>query len=363
MIQPFSIDPVHQLRSSSEATFLDYAITNGLPLTVYPMTQAMRILFNGTCATGVRVHSSGMDWSVRARKEVILSAGVFHSPQLLMVSGVGPASTLRGHNISVVKDLPGVGQNMHDSCAIGGVMHKTNITNPAITQAVMNDYINNGTGILTNSGGDVLAFEKLPPAFRSKLSNTTLEALSQWPEDWPDMEFLPLNRGGPTDAAGAEVSMLMVATISRGNMTIRSRSMLDKPLINTNWLLDPADQELAVQAYRRAREIWTYFPATGVDVGEEQAPGANVTTDAQLLEYIKEQGVSAIHHGSSTNMMGRADEAMAVVDSHGKVFGLQGLRVIDSSSFRFTPPGHTQATTCELLLSLVWDLQGLYVLT
>jgi choline dehydrogenase len=85
----------------------------------------------------------------------------------------------------------------------------------------------------------------------------------------------------------------------------------------------------------------------GKQTGPEVKPGANYTTDAQLLEYIRTKGIGAVHHASSTNKMGLANDTMAVVDSHGKVFGVKNLRVIDSSSFRFTPPGHTQGATCK----------------
>ncbi|KAI7601609.1 hypothetical protein D0864_15704, partial [Hortaea werneckii] len=346
---PFTIDPVSQLRSSSESTFLDHTINAELPLTVYPMTQAMRILFNNdTRATGIQAHGSGMDWKIHARKEVILSAGVMHSPQLLMVSGIGPASALHAHNITVIKDLPGVGQNMQDSCAIGAVIRQTNITNPLpITSETITAFRQNRTGILTNSGGDVLSFEKLPAKYRSHLSNTTRSQLAQWPADWPELELIPLNRGGPTYAsAGSSIAILMTAALSRGNLTITSPSMHDAPLLSPNWLLHPADQELAIQAYRRARELWTFFPGVGVDIGtEEMKPGGNVTSDAELLEYVRQRGVSGIHHASSTCMMGKRGEEGAVVDSKGKVFGTEGLRVVDASSFRFTPPDHTQAAT------------------
>ncbi|RMY97455.1 hypothetical protein D0860_08645 [Hortaea werneckii] len=357
---PFTIDPVSQLRSSSESTFLDQAINAELPLTVYPMTQAMRILFNNsTRATGIQAHSSGMDWKIHARREVILSAGVMHSPQLLMVSGIGPASILHAHNITLIKDLPGVGQNMHDSCAIGAVIRQTNITNPLpITSETISTFQQNRTGILTNSGGDVLSFEKLPAKYRAHLSNTTRSQLAQWPTDWPEIEHIPLNRGGPTDAsAGSSIAILMTATLSRGNLTITSPSMHDAPLLSPNWLLHPADQDLAIQAYRRARELWTFFPGVGVDIGvEEMRPGSNVTSDKELLEYIRQQGVSGIHHASSTCMMGKTGEEGAVVDSKGRVFGTQGLRVVDASSFRSTPPGHTQAATYCHAEKLVEDI-------
>ncbi|KAK5120298.1 hypothetical protein LTR85_006504 [Meristemomyces frigidus] len=321
----FTIDPVHQMRSSSEATFLDHAITHGLPMTVYPMTQAMRIVFDKQKrATGVEVQSAGMNWTVSARNEVIVSAGVCHSPQLLMVSGIGPAETLNAHNITVVKDLPAVGQNMHDYCNIGGMTYNSSIKTPAVTTAVIEQYINNASGILTNSGGDVLGFEKLPAHLRKCMSNATLEQLAQWPADWPEVEYIPpppVGRQGPR---------------------LRSDGMLSKPVISTNWLLEKADQEVAVQAYRRARVVWQQIPEA-IKTSEEIFPGTNMTTDEQLLEAIR-------------GIMGHANETMAVVDSHARVFGVERLRVIDSPSFRFTPPGHTQAATYAHAEKLVEDV-------
>lgn len=93
-----------------------------------------------------------------------------------------------------------------------------------------------------------------------------------------------------------------------------------------------------------------------VVIGSEITPGANVTSDADLLAYIRSDGISAIHHATSTNMMGMANETMAVVDPHGRVYGVSGLRVIDSSSFRFTPPGHTQGATYAHAEKLVSDI-------
>lgn len=277
-----------------------------------------------------------------------------------MVSGIGPAKVLKEHDIPIVADLPGVGQNLYDSCNVGAVVHNVTLNRVAIdSEQAVQGYINNATGTLTNSGGDVLSFEKLPAAYRTQLSKDTQARLAEWPSNWPEVEYTASSRGGPanTVSAGAasDIGILLVKTLSRGNVTICSASMKDRPVISTNWLLDDADKEVAVQAYKRAREIWTHVDPT--ITGPETTPGTNVTTDADLLQYIRANGYNrAIHHGSSTCMMGRANETLAVVDSHGKVFGTQRLRVIDSSSFRFTPPGHTQAATYAHAEKLVMDV-------
>jgi choline dehydrogenase len=288
-----------------------------------------------------------------------------------MVSGIGPAATLKKYNISVVSDLPGVGQNMHDSCNIGGVSYPINLISPstittnatALTAATY-EYLHNQTGVLTNPGGDFLNWEKLPAAYRANLSSNALADLSIFPSDWPEIEYVVNSdkgslQGAATSASNsATIGSLLIAATSRGNVTIRSASMDDKPVISTNWLQTRADQEVAIQAYRRAREVWTYM--ANITTGPESLPGANYTTDTQILSYIQSKGISAIHHATSTNMMGRKNESMAVVDSHGKVFGVQNLRVIDSSSFRFTPPGHTQEATYAHAEKLVDDIKKGY---
>ena len=129
---------------------------------------------------------------------------------------------------------------------------------------------------------------------------------------------------------------------------------MDPPVINPGWLREGSDQEVAIEAYRRARRAWQAIP-DGIRIGEEVSPGNNVTADAQLLDYIK-QHIAPIHHASSSCAMGKPDNPMAVVDSKARVFGVQRLRVIDSSSFPFTPPGHTQRVTHPHAEKLVEDL-------
>jgi choline dehydrogenase len=274
------------------------------------MTQALQVIFNkDQRASGVKVQSAGRNYTLSARNEVILSAGAFHSPQLLMVSGIGPREVLKEHNIPVLADRPGVGQNLHDSCNAGGVTFPVSVISTAIRQRdpeyearAVEQFRSNGSGILTNGGGDVLSFEKLPDSCRARLSNATRDRLAEWPADWPETEYVLSSSGRTLEGSSAtaenyvSIGILLVGALSRGNVTIQSASMLDKPVISTNWLLDEADQEVAVQAYRRIREFWSHVPIT---TGPEESPGSNVTSDADLLEYIR-GAVGPIHHASST---------------------------------------------------------------
>lgn len=226
-----------------------------------------------------------------------------------MVSGIGPREVLQQHNIPVLANHPGVGQNMHDSCNAGGITFPVSVISTAIRKRdpgyearAVEQFRSNGSGILTNGGGDVLSFEKLPDSYHARLSNNTRQRLAEWPVDWPETEYVLSSSGRTLEDSSADgenyvsIGILLVGALSRGNVTITSGSMLDKPVISSNWLLDEADQEVAVQAYRRIREFWSQVP---IITGLEEAPGSNVTSDADLLKYIR-GAVAPIHHASST---------------------------------------------------------------
>ena len=144
----------------------------------------------------------------------------------------------------------------------------------------------------------------------------------------------------------ATLAAALVAPLSRGNISISSADTADQPLINPNWLTHPADQEVAVAAYKRARQVFeTPVMQQGVDIGSEYFPGANVTTDAQILNLIR-QSFNTVSHPSSTCKMGISNDTNAVVDTQGRVYGAQNLRVVDASIFPFLPPGLPQGTVC-----------------
>jgi choline dehydrogenase len=358
-----TIDHRTGLRSSAESTFLAQAF--GRPgLIVYINSMARNIIIENGTAVGVNVTNYGQrSFTLKANKAVILSAGVWHSPQLLMVSGIGPKAVLEKHDIPVVKDLPGVGQNVHDTCNIGGPSWEvsgigfTSWQKPAMMEEAVKMLLQNNTGPLTNIGLDVGAWEKLPNSSRSALSASTIADLAQWPADWPELEYEisasshELLSSSDTSKQHGAFGILLVAATSRGNMTIRSASNEVAPIINPNWLATKTDQEVAIQAYKRGRKA---FQAV-LSRGKEVFPGSNVTTDADLLQAIK-GAISPIHHATSSCAMGKSGNPMAVVDSKGRVFGVKGLRVIDSSSFPFTPPGHTMGVTYGHAEKLVQDI-------
>ncbi|KAF2497648.1 alcohol oxidase, partial [Lophium mytilinum] len=353
-----TINPNGEARDSSETSFLKQAMAN-TKITVYPLTMAKKILFkNTTVASGVQVEQAGAKWTLTARKEVIISAGAFQSPQLLMVSGIGPRATLEGLSIPLISDLAGVGQNMWDHVFFGtvsriGVTTASRLTNDvAFAAEAVVDYAS-GTGMLTANGVGVIGWEKLPDNVRRSLSKDTIAALNSFPSDWPEIEYMGLDgvlgywRNALDQFVDSSqygsVGAALVAPLSRGNVTITSADTNDAPVINPNWLTHPADVEVALAAFKRTREVWNNIAVRGT----EYLPGSNVTSDADIIDFIRNSALQ-VWHASATCAMGKAGDPKAVVDSTAKVFGVKGLRVVDASIFPFLPPGHPQSTCYAL---------------
>ncbi|KAK3939410.1 alcohol oxidase [Diplogelasinospora grovesii] len=348
-----TIDPEDATRSSSETGYLRLAIQS-TQLMAHTRTQALKILFTGTKATGVSVNTAGVAYTLTANKEVIVSAGTFHSPQLLMVSGVGPKAALQSLGIPVISDLPGVGQNLHDQIffsvqsGLKVPSRASALADAAQQPTYLQQYLSNASGPLSSSGG-YIAFEKLPATSRAALSNRTQTLLSALPSDWPEIEYLAGSFAGSasTGVTTGDLSAAILSPFSRGNVTLTSASMTDAPLINMGWLSDPADAEMAVAAFKRLRQAWNSSAIAPAKVGTEITPGSAVQSDADILNYIKGAAIQ-IWHACGTCAMGTNAAAGAVVDYRGKVFGVDGLRVVDASVLPFALPGHPQATIYAL---------------
>lgn len=362
----FTINATTMTRDSSATSFLRQSLAYDNYF-LYPWTMAKRIVFDDASKTakGVVVDTAGAEYYLEARKEVILSAGAFGSPQLLLVSGVGNADTLRPLGIPVVADRPGVGQGMQDHIYFGP-SYRVNAPTisalgyPEFAAKAAADFNERAAGMYTNPVTDVLAWEKLPePMRRKSLSKASREALAALPDDWPELEYLSLSvylgwqtdsrTGDPHDGFNyASLAVALVAPQSRGNLTISSPDTAVPPLINPNFLSSPVDVELAVAGYKRARQFWNTRAMRPFLVGKqpEAFPGANVTTDAQILDIIK-RSYNTVYHAACTCAMGKPDDNMAVVDTQGRVYGVQGLRVVDASIFPSLPPGHPMATVCK----------------
>lgn len=261
-------------------------------------------------------------------------------------TGIGPASTLKSFSIPVLSDLPGVGQNLWDQIffnVLRGITVPntgTYLSTPAQQGAAVNQYKTDASGPYSSAGG-YLSFEKLPAKSRSGFSARTQSLLAQFPGDWPEIEYIA--SGFPSGNANfstiGAISGTILTPSSRGNVTIRSASVSDAPVINLGWLTDPADGEVLVAAFKRVREAWNSPAIAGIVAGPELVPGDAVASDADILTFIR-GAAQPIWHASSTCAMGKNGDAGAVIDSKARVFGVQGLRVVDNSATPFSVPGH-----------------------
>lgn len=366
-------------RETSKTAFLEPEIDKAHPnVLIFPSTMAKQVLFDSNKkATGVRVDTSGLEYTLDAKQEVILSAGAFQSPQLLMVSGVGPAETLEKHGIEVLADRPGVGQNLTDHILFG-TTHRVNVrTGSALAYGnatqVATSQFNAGHGPLTNPNVDMFGWEKL-----STLNTTLPRAAARnlttaFPPDWPEIEYIA--PGGyfgfshnyqtqpdlPTDGHNyATLVAGLVAPLSRGTVSIASPDAAAHPVIDPRWLSHPTDRALAVAAFRRVREIWaTEDMARGLSIGGEYFPGEAAVPSAdegKVWEFVQ-RSFNTIFHASCTCRMGRREgDVNAVVDARARVIGVEGLRVVDASSMALLPPGHPMATIYALAEKIAEDI-------
>ena len=201
----------------------------------------------------------------------------------------------------------------------------------------------------------MIAFEKIPNPFRSNFTKTAISALAQFPSDWPEVEYATGTILSPTGGVLGLIEAALAAPVSRGNVTIAGSDITTPPVFNMAWMTDPAnaDAQVAVAALKRIRQAWRSI--SNITSGPEVLPGPTVQSDAEILNYIRNASIP-LYHAGATCAMGKAGDANAVVDSRARVFGVEGLRVVDMSAAPFTPPGHPQATVYMLAELIAADI-------
>ena len=338
--QAYNMDTINQtlgVRSSSQSAYLR-PVLNRSNLAVFNFTLAQRIIFNHRKeATGVLVNN---DSFIMANKEVILSAGFVQSPQLLLVSGVGPASLLKSLSIPVVADRPGVGQNMKDQFATF-VTYQVNLLtgtelgiNSSYLDKAIAQWNTNGSGPLASPGGDLYSTEFIPNFLRANWSAAVNKSLAQFPPDWPHVGYAAypsIGEGTPAiavDPTGNYASVLVIlqAVSSTGYVSISSANMSDPPIINPMLLTNAADLEILVAAVKRMRAVFASSALAPVLIGSEVLPGESFQTDKEIVTYLRKTTYS-MSHGFATCRMGKSDDTMAVVDTHGSVYGVKNCEL------------------------------------
>jgi choline dehydrogenase len=307
-------------------------------LTVITGALATRILFEGLRAVGIAYEQAGHTWSVRARREVVLSGGPINNPQLLKLSGVGPAEELRAHGIEVVHDLRGVGENLQD--------HLEFYFQVASLQPIT---LYSWQGIL---GRAIVGAKWL--AFRNGLGSTNHFETGGFIRSragvaYPDIQyhFLPLavSYDGKHLATehGFQAHVGPMRSKSAGWVRLKSADPREHPRIFFNYMSHPDDWTEMRACVRLTREIFAQ-PAFDSYRGREIQPGSHVTGDEDIDAFIREKAESA-YHPSGTCRMGSSDDPLAVVDPETRVIGLRGLRIADSSIMPSITTGNLNAPT------------------
>ncbi|MGQ0430141.1 MAG: choline dehydrogenase [Gammaproteobacteria bacterium] len=337
-------------RSSAANAYLRPAMRRA-NLVVHTHALTTRILFDGRRAVGVRYRRGGATHDVRARREVILSAGAINTPQLLKLSGIGPAAELREHGIAVVRDLPGVGENLQD--------HLEFYFQVACTQPVT---LYSSIGLFSRAliGARWLLFKNGLGATNHFETGGFIRSRAGVP--YPDIQFhfLPLavsyDGSSLAQEHGFQAHVGPLRSKSRGWVRLSSANPLDKPKIRFNYMSHAEDWTEMRACVRLTREI---FAQAAFDRyrGREIQPGADVQADEQVDAFVRDKVESAFHP-SCTCRMGRRDDPMAVVDPEARVIGIEGLRVVDSSITPSITSGNINAPTIMLAEKLADHIRG-----
>ena len=327
-------------------------------LTIWTEAQAQKLTWstadNGQPrCTGLSLSRAGQTVQVTANREVILSAGAINSPQILQLSGIGPADLLRSHGIEVIRDAP-VGENLQDHLQIRAVF-KVNGTQTLNTLAnslfgrlkIGAEYLLNRSGPMSMSPSQLGAFTRSDPArahanLEYHVQPLSLEAFGEDLHDFPAIT----------------VSVCNLNPTSRGQVQISSANFRDPPKIMPNYLSTAEDRQVAADSLRQARQIMSQ-PAMQVYTPEELKPGVQHQSDEELARLAGDIA-NTIFHPVGTVKMGQMDDPLAVLDPHLRVKGVQGLRVVDASVMPTITSGNTNAPTLMIAeKAAAWIKEGL----
>ncbi|MEL7114110.1 MAG: GMC family oxidoreductase N-terminal domain-containing protein [Pseudomonadota bacterium] len=305
-------------------------------LKIVTNAQTEKVLIENRQAVGVRARINGKKTDIRARRDIVLSAGAIGSPQILMLSGVGDPDDIRPHGIEMVAEVKGVGKNLQDHLQARPV-YKTNLstinieTNSLFKQALIAaQYALTQRGPMTMAASLGTAFLKTEPHMET-----------------PDIQFhiQPFSADSPGEGAhkfsAFTASVLQLRPESAGHLTLTSANMDDHPAIHPNYLATDTDCRTIVKGIQIARRIAQFEPLK-THITEEHAPGDGVAFDDAdaTLDWARRTAVT-IYHPTGTCKMG--SDPMAVVDPRLKVRGIDGLRVADASIMPVITSGNTNA--------------------
>ena len=335
-------------RSSAAQAYLRPSLKRK-SLKVFSNTLVTRILIEGKRAVGIEVFRKGDTQKIFATKEVILCAGAISTPQILMLSGVGPIDHLRDLGIDIKHDLPGVGLNLQDhleiylqtECLKPISLFKVN--NPLKKLFIGIQWVSTKKGLGATNHFEAGGFIRSSPGVKH-----------------PDIQyhFLPLavNYDGtsPQLCHGYQVHVGPMRPTSRGYIQLRSNNPMEGPKITFNYMKTDQDKKEMREGIRLTREILAQ-PAFQSFAGKELSPGEGVQTDEEIDEFVRKNGESAYHPACSCKM---GNDEKSVVNSKGKVHGMENLRIVDASIMPSIVSGNLNAPTIMMAEKIADDIRG-----
>lgn len=325
-------------RWSSARAFLHPAMKRP-NIEVMSEAQVSRIRFEGKRAAGITIQKGGETLELDARAEVVVCSGAVNSPQLLMLSGVGPGEVLQRHGIPVVRDAPGVGRNLQDHPIVSLMVEDPSRSSYALNARTYLPlaidalrWIFQRQGAFTSNGVEGVGFVRSRPDLET-----------------PNIQYVfrPALAEAGADIMSKGYGFVIYPTLlrqkSRGWLELASSSAGDKPVMHPNFLDEEEDLDALVSGLRIARQI-VAAPGFRRHVGKELTPGPEVESDEALRDYAL-RTVGTCFHPAGTCKMGPDDDAMAVVDPKLRVRGVEGLRVADTSIMPLLVSGNTNAPT------------------
>jgi choline dehydrogenase len=338
----FDVNQKRGIRWNASKAFLRSAASHG-SLEIMTGCHVKRLVLErgeqGLVCKGVEFSGGGKEWSAEAGRETLLSAGAVGSPHILQMSGIGPATLLQQHQIPVMQDTPGVGENLQDHLQIrmafkvSGVKTLNTMSSNWLGKAKIGmQYLLTQSGPMSMAPSQLGAFAKSDPAQLSANLEYHVQPLS--------LEKF----GDPLHAFPAfTASVCNLRPTSRGHVRIASGDAEGAPKITLNYLDTDEDRKVAAASVLLTRKI-AAAPALQKYAPEEFKPGLQYRTEEDLIKAAGEVGTT-IFHPVGTCKMGRADDAMAVVDSKLRVKGVGGLRVVDASVMPTITSGNTNSPT------------------
>lgn len=336
----YHINIKNGMRMSAARAYL-WPIRKRSNLHIETHAHVSRILFEGKRAVGVEYLKHGIKHSASARQEVILSAGAINSPQLLLCSGIGPASELKELGIDIVHHNPAVGKNLQDHYF---VEHSYRSTQPTL-----NNQLHPWTGKLWAGLKYVLARQG-PLARNINHAGGFFRTSAELTRPNMQLYFCPLSYRkvapgtrpllNPDPYAAFSIGISPCRPTSRGYLRLKSTDSMQAPEIQPNYLATEHDQEEVLQGVKFLRRLAT-TPTMKALIAEEIEPGPETVDDEGLMQHVRECGGTVFHPSGSCRM--GLDPVTSVVDATLRVHGLSGLRVADASIFPTLPSGNTNA--------------------